>query len=80
MEKERGYVDAFPGLKTRKVDMDAYNNGRETLDKRHLQYYQVIGDMPKTVNDANLHACAHLYASDRNGLFPVRIPQALQIQ
>lgn len=73
VEKERGFVDPFPGLKTRKVDMDAYNKDRDALDRRQLQYYQVIGDMPTIEEDANLHACAHLYASDRNGLFPVRI-------
>jgi hypothetical protein len=71
IEQERGWIDPFPGLITRKVDMDKYNEGRKTLDRRQLMYYQVIGEMPKTVEDANLHAAAHLYASDRNGLFPV---------
>lgn len=55
----------------RKVDMTAYNRPRETLDRRQLQYYKVIGDMPPIEEDPNLHAIAHLYASDRNGLFPV---------
>jgi hypothetical protein len=71
MEKTRGAVDPFPGLDMRKVDMAAYNDTRETLDKRQLQYYRVLGPMPRVDEDPNLHAAAHLYASDRNGLFPV---------
>jgi hypothetical protein len=55
----------------RKVDMAAYNDARETLDKRQLQYYRILGDMPSVDEDPNMHATAHLYASDRNGLFPV---------
>jgi hypothetical protein len=55
----------------RKVDMAGYNGTRETLDKRQLQYYRVLGPMPPVDEDPNLHAAAHLYASDRNGLFPV---------
>lgn len=62
IEKGRGFVDPFPGLNMRKVDMDAYNRPKPTLERRQLQYYRVIGDMP---DDPNLHACAHLYASDR---------------
>jgi hypothetical protein len=73
VEQERGWVDPFPGLKTRKVDMEKWNEGKETLQKRQLQYYQVIGEMPPAAEDANLHAAAHLYASDRNGLFTVSI-------
>jgi hypothetical protein len=51
--------------------MDGWNEGRQPLEKRHLMYYKVIGDMPSIDQDANLHAIAHLYASDRNGLFTV---------
>lgn len=71
IEERRGWVDPFPGLNMRKVNMTAYNHPRETLDRRQLQYYKVIGDMPSIEEDPNLHAIAHLYASDRNGLFPV---------
>ncbi|KAF2397700.1 Thioesterase/thiol ester dehydrase-isomerase [Trichodelitschia bisporula] len=70
-ERERGYIDPFPGLQSRKVDMSAYNEGKATLEKRQLQYYSIIGDMPPVKEQPNLHACAHLYASDRNGLFPI---------
>jgi acyl-CoA thioesterase II len=50
----------------RKVDMTAYNSGRSVVDKRQLQWYSVFGAMPS--DQPNLHACAHLYASDRNSL------------
>lgn len=36
---------------------------------RQLQYYHVIGHIAR--EDVNLHACAHLYASDRNSMFLV---------
>jgi hypothetical protein len=71
VERLNGKVDPFPGLDMRKVDMAAYNDARETLDKRQLQYYRILGDMPSVGDDPNMHATAHLYASDRNGLFPV---------
>jgi acyl-CoA thioesterase len=66
-------VDPFPGLDMRKVDMTAYNKPQMTLDHRQLQYYRVLGAMPSVDEDPNMHAAAHLYASDRNGLFPVRM-------
>lgn len=72
IERARGWVDPFPGLKTRKVDMTAWNKGKDPLEKRQLMIYEVIGDMPRIGDDANLHAVAHAYASDRNGLFTVR--------
>ena len=45
--------------------MTSYNAVRPVLEYRQLQYYTTIGDLPE---DPNLHACAHLYASDRNSL------------
>jgi hypothetical protein len=73
VEKERG-PDPFPGLDMRKVDMTAYNSPRITLQRRQLQYYRLIGELPKSTDDPNIHAAAHLYASDRNGLFAVGRP------
>lgn len=61
----------FPGLKSTKVDMTSFNQDKPVLDRRQLQWYRVIGDMPDVHSDPNLHAAAHLYASDRNGLFVV---------
>lgn len=61
----------FPGLKSTKVDMTSFNQDKSVLDRRQLQWYRVIGDMPDVHADPNLHAAAHLYASDRNGLFVV---------
>ncbi|GAB7339204.1 hypothetical protein MBLNU457_5863t1 [Dothideomycetes sp. NU457] len=66
---ETGENDAFPGLDSRKVDMTAYNEALEPFDKRQLYFYRLIGSLP--ADDPNLHACAHLYASDRNSLFIV---------
>lgn len=58
------------------MNMTPYNSNqpphglaRETIDYRQLQYYRVIGNIPR--EDVNLHACAHLYASDRNSMFLV---------
>lgn len=51
--------------------MDAWNEGRKLVEKRQLMWYSVIGEMPTPEEDSNLHAIAHLYASDRNGLFTV---------
>lgn len=49
--------------------MDAHNKDRPPLERRNLKYYSVIGAMPSVREDPNMHACAHLYASDRNSLF-----------
>lgn len=61
----------FPGLHSTKVDMVPYNASLHPLDRRQLQYYAIIGPerMPSIRQDPNLHAAAHLYASDRNSLF-----------
>jgi hypothetical protein len=72
VEKVRG-PDPFPGLDMRKVDMEAYNNPKATLDRRQLQYYRLIGELPPASEDPHLHTAAHLYASDRNGLFAVSL-------
>lgn len=68
LRQETGYNDPFPGLESRKVDMRAYNDSLHPFDRRQLLFYRLIGDVPP---DPNLHACAHLYASDRNSLFVV---------
>ncbi|KZF26731.1 Thioesterase/thiol ester dehydrase-isomerase [Xylona heveae TC161] len=61
------FPDVFSGMDVRKVDMTPYNQGRPPYEYRQLQYYRAIGAI--TANDPHLHACAHLYASDRNSLF-----------
>ena len=63
-----GRNDAFPGLESRKVDMTPYNASLSAFDRRQLFFYRAIGDLPP---NPNIHACAHLYASDRNSLFIV---------
>lgn len=60
--------DKFPGLTMKRVDMSAYNDPKEPLDRRQLIFYKPIGELS---SDLNLHMCAHLYASDRNSLFIV---------
>jgi hypothetical protein len=55
----------------RKVDMAKYSEKKSTLDMIQLQYYRAIGPVTPVKDDAALHAAGHLYASDRNGLFPV---------
>jgi acyl-CoA thioesterase len=48
--------------------MTPYNKSLSPFDRRQLFFYRTIGDLPP---DPNIHACAHLYASDRNSLFIV---------
>lgn len=66
--RETGFNEPFPGLESRKVDMRPYNEHLSPFDRRQLIFYRLIGDLPP---DPNMHACAHLYASDRNSLFIV---------
>jgi acyl-CoA thioesterase len=66
--KLTGRNDEFPGLECRKVDMTPINTSLSPFDRRQLFFYRTIGDLP---SDPNIHACAHLYASDRNSLFIV---------
>ena len=75
--------DSFPGLEMRKVDMREYNGSMEegggvegegARQYRGLVFYRVVEDKEEVnggggVDDRNLDACAHLYASDRNSLF-----------
>lgn len=49
--------------------MRAYNTERAGEDARQLSFYATIGALPPTAHAPNLHAAAHLYASDRNSLF-----------
>jgi acyl-CoA thioesterase len=44
----------------------AFNNSRSPLNYRQLSYYLPSGTILTT--DINLHACAHLFTSDRNNL------------
>lgn len=66
----------FPGASRRKVDMGPYNATVEPRDRFQLQYYRIEGAMPPASKEPNLHAAAHIYCSDSNGLF--MIPNFLQ--
>lgn len=54
---------------TKKVDMKPYNAALPPASRRQLTFYSTIGILPPAASHANLHASAHLYASDRNSLF-----------
>lgn len=58
--------------------MDAYNTDLPALHRRSLIYYSAIGSMPSITSNPNLHACAHLYASDINSLFMVAAHTGLE--
>lgn len=68
-----------PGLDIRKVDMSSYNASKiahgNITSYRQLHYYRSRYAIPLT--SPNLHACAHLFASDRNSLY--LISNALEI-
>ncbi|KIW30855.1 acyl-CoA thioesterase II [Cladophialophora immunda] len=79
--------DMFPGVDIRKVDMSGHNETSRhptrhpAAGRRQLCFYRLIVDaesrelLNKTTSEIlNLHAAAHLYASDRNSLF--LIPRA----
>lgn len=72
---------AFPGVEMRKVDMKKYNgqvepgggkDGEGVSRWRQLLFYRLIQDEESDDVDLNLHAAAHLYASDRNSLFLIQ--------
>jgi hypothetical protein len=61
--------------------MNPYNlTQKSSLDRIQLQYYRAIGPVPSVTEDTALHAAGHLYASDRNGLFPVSVLFAQSFQ
>lgn len=53
--------------------MREYNKDRAPLDRRQLFFNSVNGILPPASQgvSSNLHACAHLYASDQMSLFIV---------
>jgi acyl-CoA thioesterase len=71
LKENPGMQDVFPGLEVRKVDMRPFNKNRPLMAYRQLQFYRMIAPPGKAngKENTNLHACAHLYASDRNSLF-----------
>jgi acyl-CoA thioesterase len=81
--KHPDHFNPLGGLHLRKLDMKPYNKGRDPIDRRRLMMYSTRGSMPpipasilkakkpKYGREANLHAIAHIYASDRNSLFVI---------
>ena len=41
VERARGWVDPFPGLKAWKVDMGEWNKSRIGLERRQLMWYRI---------------------------------------
>ena len=64
-----GFNEPMLGLDARKVEMGAYNTPLTPQDRRQLHFYRIRGD--DTGEDINLHACAHIYATDLNSLYVV---------
>lgn len=81
--KNPDHFNPLGGLHLRKLDMKSYNEYREPINRRRLMLYSTRGSMPqipaavlkakkpKYSREANLHAIAHIYASDRNSLFVI---------
>lgn len=76
------HFNPIGGLHLRKADMSKYNTPRDPLDRKQLTFYTLRGALPlptapfppgpgkvSLTREANMHACGHLYASDRNSLF-----------
>jgi acyl-CoA thioesterase len=53
----------------RKVDMTQRNSTKHPSDWTNINIYRPIGII--SLEDYNLNACAHIYASDRNSLYIV---------
>ena len=49
--------------------MAEWNINKPPMERRQLYFYTPIGDVPLVSEVPNLHAVAHLYASDRNSLY-----------
>lgn len=81
------HFNPLAGLHIRQADMTKYNAKRSAVDRRLLLFYTLRGSLPlptapyppvtdskckiSLTREANMHACVHLYASDRNSLFIV---------
>lgn len=70
------HYNPLPALHLRQVDMSVYNSKLNPIDRRSLAFYSLRGKIPTPKTSArnvsnNLHAIAHLFASDRNSLFVI---------
>lgn len=83
LPKNPNHFNPLGGLHLRKMNMTGYNETREPIDRRRLMLYSARGSLPqipasilqakkpKYSRETNLHAIAHIYASDRNSLFVI---------
>jgi len=51
-----GHLNPLPGLHLRKVDMTAFNSGREPIDRRQLTLYSLRGTLPSPYADQQSRA------------------------
>ncbi|KXT16706.1 hypothetical protein AC579_5261 [Pseudocercospora musae] len=65
------HYNPLPALHLRQANMSTYNSSLKPIDRRSLAFYSLRGKIPRTSEYANLHAIAHLFASDRNSLFVI---------
>ncbi|KAF7191157.1 hypothetical protein HII31_07517 [Pseudocercospora fuligena] len=65
------HYNPLPALHLRQVNMTTYNSTLKPINRRSLAFYSLRGSIPKSSEFANLHAIAHLFASDRNSLFVI---------
>ncbi|KAJ6261988.1 hypothetical protein Dda_2789 [Drechslerella dactyloides] len=63
----------YNGVEIRKVDMEAANRSRPLHEHRKIQIYRPVGQLPPD-QQSILSLCAHIYASDRNGMFAITDP------
>ena len=79
------HFNPIGGIHVHRADMRKYNESREPIHRRQLTFYTLRGSLPlptapypppsqgpfALTRAANLHACAHLFASDCNTLYIV---------
>ncbi|KAK6533389.1 hypothetical protein TWF694_002337 [Orbilia ellipsospora] len=71
--KRKGMKEQYTAVDLRKVDVDEENKSKPLHEHRKVQIYRPIGTFPPDEESA-LSICAHVYASDRNGMFAVTGP------
>ncbi|KAF9878071.1 acyl-thioesterase [Colletotrichum karsti] len=59
----------FPIVDMHKVDLTAWNEGKDVTERRELLFYRLRGPLP--ADDPNAHALVHAFESDRNGLLMI---------
>ncbi|EPS39240.1 hypothetical protein H072_6964 [Dactylellina haptotyla CBS 200.50] len=74
--KRKGMRNVYTAVDLRKVNVEEENKARPLHKHRKVQIYRPVGSLPPEELSA-LSICAHVYASDRNGMFAVTGPHNL---